>query len=184
MSTHELSAKVRELKELQQLIEEATAEAEAIKETYKIREHIVIDEIVTDDAFYSPSRDCVVLPLPEQFKSMEERYSTAFHELAHSTGHQSRLDRLRATARFGSESYSKEELVAEITAAALMNHTGIETKGTFRNSTAYIQNWLTALRNDKRLIISASGAPPKLLNTLLPHHNRTLWGIFAVVYMQ
>jgi antirestriction protein ArdC len=92
---------------------------------------------------------------------MEERYSTAFHELAHSTGHQSRLNRLRTTARFGSESYSREELVAEITAAALVNHIGIETKGTFRNSAAYIQNWLTALRNDKRLIVSASGMASK-----------------------
>ena len=101
------------------------------------------------------------LPLAEQFNSNEERYNTLFHEIAHSTGHKSRLDRLRATAHFGSESYSKEELVAEITAAALMNHTGMETKSTFRNSTAYIQNWLTALRNDKRMIVTASGAAAK-----------------------
>lgn len=51
--------------------------------------------------------------------------------------------------------------MAEIAAAALMNYTGLETKGTFRNSAAYIQNWLTALRNDKKLIVSASGAAAK-----------------------
>ena len=136
-------------------------DADSIIRAYLDRTGVKLIHRIGDEAFYSPSRDCVVLPLPEQFKSMEERYSTAFHELAHSTGHQSRLDRLRATAGFGSESYSKEELVAEITAAALMSHTGIETKGTFRNSTAYIQNWLTALRNDKRLITSASGAASK-----------------------
>lgn len=135
--------------------------AESIISDYLQRSGVELIHQVSDEAYYSPSHDRVVLPMPEQFKSMEERFSTTFHELAHSTGHQSRLDRLRATAHFGSESYSKEELVAEITAAALMNHTGMETKGTFRNSTAYIQNWLMALRNDKRMIVTASGAAAK-----------------------
>ena len=96
-----------------------------------------------------------------------EYYSTAFHELAHSTGHQRRLNRLRATAHFGNESYSKEELVAEIAAAALMNHTGLETGSTFRNSAAYIQSWLSALRNDKRLIVTASGAASKAFDYII-----------------
>jgi antirestriction protein ArdC len=94
----------------------------------------------------------------EQFYSGAEYYSTAFHELTHSTGHRSRLDRLRATAHFGNESYSKEELVAEIGAAALMNYAGLECASTFRNSAAYIQSWLAMLKNDKRLIVTASGA--------------------------
>ena len=136
-------------------------EADSIISDYLQRSGVDLIHQVSDEAYYSPSRDRVVLPMPEQFKSIEERFSTTFHELAHSTGHQSRLNRLRATAHFGSESYSKEELVAEITAAALMNHTGMETKGTFRNSTAYIQNWLMALRNDKRMIVTASGAAAK-----------------------
>lgn len=142
-------------------------DADSIIRAYLDRSGVELIQRVSDEAYYSPSKDCVVLPLPEQFKSMEERYSTAFHELAHSTGHQSRLDRLRATARFGSESYSKEELVAEITATALMNYAGLETKGTFRNSTAYIQNWLTALQNDKRMIISASGAASKAFDFIV-----------------
>ena len=137
------------------------ANAESIISAYLDRSGVELIQRISDEAYYSPSRDCVVLPLAEQFGSMAEYYSTAFHELAHSTGHKSRLDRLRATAHFGSESYSKEELVAEISAAALMNYVGLETKGTFRNSTAYIQNWLSALRNDKRLIVSASGAASK-----------------------
>ena len=135
--------------------------AESIISDYLQRSGVELIHQVSDEAYYSPSSDRVVLPRADQFNSTEEYYSTAFHELAHSTGHQSRLDRLRTTARFGSESYSKEELVAEITAAALMNHVGLETKGTFRNSTAYIQNWLTALRNDKRMIVTASGAAAK-----------------------
>ena len=142
-------------------------DADSIIKAYLDRSGVTLIQRVSDEAYYSPSRDCVVLPLPEQFKSMEERYSTAFHELAHSTGHQSRLDRLRATAHFGNESYSKEELVAEITATALMNYTGLETKGTFRNSAAYIQSWLTALRNDKRMIVSASGAASKAFEYII-----------------
>ena len=137
------------------------ADAEKIISAYLDCSGVELIQRISDEAYYSPSRDCVVLPLAEQFGSMAEYYSTAFHELAHSTGHHSRLDRLRATAHFGSESYSKEELVAEIAAAALMNHTGLETKGTFRNSAAYIQNWLSSFRNDKRLIVSASGAASK-----------------------
>ena len=142
-------------------------DADSIISAYLDRSGVALIQRVSDEAYYSPSKDCVVLPLPEQFKSMEERYSTAFHELAHSTGHQSRLDRLRATARFGNESYSKEELVAEITATALMNYVGLETKGSFRNSTAYIQSWLTALRNDKRMIVSASGAASKAFHFIV-----------------
>lgn len=142
-------------------------EAERIVNEYLLRSGVELIQRVSDEAYYSPSRDCVVLPMPEQFNSMEERFSTTFHEIAHSTGHQSRLNRLRATAHFGNESYSKEELVAEITAAALMNHTGLETQSTFRNSTAYLQSWLFALRNDKRLIVTASGAASKAFDYII-----------------
>ena len=125
---------------------------------YVLRSGVTLEHRIGDEAFYSPSSDRVVLPMIEQFNSTAEYYSTAFHELTHSTGHSSRLDRLRATAHFSSESYSKEELVAEIGAAALVNYVGLETPSTLRNSAAYIQSWLTALRNDKRLIVTASGA--------------------------
>lgn len=141
--------------------------ADSIIRAYLDRSGVKLIHKVGDEAYYSPSRDCIILPAPEQFTCMEERYSTAFHELAHSTGHPSRLDRLRTTARFGNESYSKEELVAEITATALMNYTGLETRSTFRNSTAYIQGWLTALRNDKRMIVSASGAAAKAFDYIV-----------------
>ena len=142
-------------------------EAESIVSEYLHRSGVELIQKISDEAYYSPSRDCVVLPMPDQFKSTAEYYSTLLHELAHSTGHQSRLNRLRATAHFGNESYSKEELVAEITAAALMNHTGLETKGTFQNSAAYIQSWLSALRNDKRLIVAASGAASKAFDYIV-----------------
>lgn len=135
--------------------------ADAIIADYLQRSGVQLEHRQGDEAFYSPSRDRVVLPLREQFRDMAEYYSTAFHELTHSTGHRSRLDRLSRKAFFGNEEYSREELVAEIGAAALLNHCGIETAGSFKNSTAYIQSWLRALRNDKKMIVSASGAAAK-----------------------
>ena len=103
----------------------------------------------------------------EQFAALAEYYSTAFHELTHSTGHASRLNRLTATAHFGNKEYSKEELVAEIGAAALVNHAGLETSSSFRNSAAYVQSWLKALQNDKRLIVSAAGQAEKACSLIL-----------------
>ena len=120
-----------------------------------------------DKAFYRPSTDEVVLPIRKQFMSTAEYYSTVFHELTHSTGHASRLNRLTQAAFFGSEDYSKEELVAEIGAAALVNHVGLETSNSIRNSAAYIQNWLKVLRDDKRFIVSASGRAEKAVNLIL-----------------
>lgn len=143
------------------------AQADEIISAYIQRSGVELEHRISDEAYYSPSADRVVLPMMEQFNSTAEYYSTAFHELAHSTGHRSRLDRLRATAHFGNESYSKEELVAEIGAAALMNHVGLETPSTFRNSTAYIQSWLTALRNDKRMIVSAASRAEKAVDYIL-----------------
>ena len=87
--------------------------------------------------------------------------------MTHSTGHKSRLDRLTDTAAFGSEQYSKEELVAELGSAFLVNHCGLETEASFQNSTGYVQGWLKALKNDKRLIVTAAGAAEKAVNLIL-----------------
>ena len=77
-------------------------------------------------------------------------------------------------AAFGSESYSKEELVAEIGSATLLNIIGIETPGTFKNNTAYIQNWLQVLKNDNRFVISASSKAEKAVRYIL-NDNTTEW---------
>ena len=122
-----------------------------------------------DRAYYEPLRDRVVLPRMEQFRETAEYYSTAFHELIHSTGHESRLNRLEKTAFFGSESYSKEELIAEIGAAVLVNYVGLETDSSFRNSAAYLQNWLNVLKGDKRFIVSAAGKAEKAVKHFLNH---------------
>lgn len=144
-------------------------EAERIKTEYMQREHIKILEKVTDKAFYSPSLDYIQVPCKEQYQNIEEFYSTLFHEMTHSTGHKVRLDRLEESskAHFGSESYSKEELVAEIGSATLVNMLGIETSKSFKNSTAYIQSWLRVLKNDKKFIISASSRAEKAVKYIL-----------------
>ena len=104
---------------------EAIEEAQEIIYGYLERENVKLLHQEGDRAFYRPSTDEVVLPIRKQFMSTAEYYSTVFHELTHSTGHASRLNRLTQAAFFGSEDYSKEELVAEIGAAALVNHVGL-----------------------------------------------------------
>lgn len=148
---------------------EPIEEAERIKEEYKEREHINIIETVTNKAFYSPTGDYIQIPCKEQYSAIEEFYSTLFHEMIHSTGHKTRLDRLEtgSNAHFGSESYSKEELCAELGSASILNILGIETPKTFNNSTAYIQSWLRVLRNDNRFIISASSRAEKAVKYIL-----------------
>ena len=146
---------------------EPDAAAEAIIADYLKRSGVRLIREEGNRAFYRPSSDSVTLPLIDQFRNTAEYYGTAFHELTHSTGHESRLNRLHTVAAFGSEDYSKEELIAEIGAAALVNHAGLETADSFKNNTAYIQNWLQALRNDKRFIVSVAGKAEKAVNLIL-----------------
>ena len=141
--------------------------AEAIITGYITREGVSLEHREGDAAFYQPATDKIVLPKLTQFSEAAEYYGTAFHEMVHSTGHAKRLARLDTTANFGGEEYSKEELVAEIGSAALVHHTGLETSSSFRNSTAYVQNWLTVLKSDKRFIVSAAGKADKAVNYIL-----------------
>lgn len=126
------------------------------------------ENIKGNRAYYSPSLDKVVLPLKEQFKKEGEYYSTAFHEIAHSTLKECRCNRKQKdTVHFGDEDYSKEELVAEITSANICSVTGIETASTFQNSVAYIQSWLRALQNDTKMIVFASSQAEKATRYIL-----------------
>ena len=145
-------------------------EAEEIKNEYAKRENILINELVTDKAFYSPLKDYIQVPCKEQYKDITEFYSTLFHEMVHSTGHRDRLGRLDSSiklASFGTTDYSKEELIAEIGSAFLMNHVGIETNRTLKNSAAYIKSWLEVLKNDNRFIVSASSKAEKAMKYIL-----------------
>ena len=107
------------------------------------------------------------MPMPEQYADSADYYSTRFHELAHSTGHPKRRNRLVKAAAFGDDDYSAEELVAEISSASILFTLGIENARTFKNSAAYVQNWLKALKNDKKLIVTASGRAEKAIKMIL-----------------
>jgi antirestriction protein ArdC len=119
-------------------------------------------------AYYTPVSDVVVVPNLQSFTSAEEYYNTLFHELAHSTGYSSRLNRkeLMDTDGFGNTNYAKEELTAEMTAAFLSAITGIG-QPVFENSAAYIHGWLKRLRNDKTLIIKAAAQAQKASDHIL-----------------
>jgi antirestriction protein ArdC len=113
-------------------------------------------------AWYRPSTDTVGMPARGLFSSTEEYYSTLFHELTHSTGHASRIGRegIEILNTFGSESYSREELIAEMGAAMLCGVTGIA-PATLQNSAAYLKTWIERLKSDSRLLISAASAAQK-----------------------
>lgn len=148
---------------------ESIKEADRIISEYVKRTGLSFCEEVSNRAFYSPSMDKVVVPMKEQFKHSNEYYATTFHELTHSTGHESRLNRLYRgrDAAFGSEEYSKEELVAEIGSATILNMLGIETERTFRNNVAYIQSWIQVLKNDERFVVSASSKAGKAVDYIM-----------------
>ena len=120
-----------------------------------------------NEAYYTPSTDTITLPVIGQFNTSNDYYSVFFHETAHSTGHVSRLNRDIGVSTFGSQKYSSEELVAEIAAAMLMNEVGIEIPQTFENSASYIKSWLSKLRDDKKMILTASSAAQKAADLIL-----------------
>jgi antirestriction protein ArdC len=119
-------------------------------------------------AFYNPLKDFVNMPPFNTFHTPEGYYSTLFHELVHSTGHQSRLNRkeLLQMSEFGSEEYSIEELTAEIGACYLKSITGID-QDDLENNTAYIQGWLRKLKNDNRFIVYGSTQAQKATDFIL-----------------
>jgi antirestriction protein ArdC len=108
-------------------------------------------------ASYSPVEDRVFMPDAGMFNSPESYYSTLFHELTHATGHASRLARKEVMEpnSFGSDPYSREELVAEMGAAFLAGHGGIESQ-VLEPSASYIQEWLSRLKDDRKLVVHAA----------------------------
>jgi antirestriction protein ArdC len=113
-------------------------------------------------AAYIPSKDTVTMPSRTAFESQAEYYSTLFHELIHSTGHGKRLGRdgFDSPQKFGSESYSREELIAEMGSAMLCGVAGIE-QNTLANSAAYLKAWIARLKSDSKLVVSAASAAQK-----------------------
>ena len=115
-------------------------------------------------AFYSPGTDEVVVPMPSQYARISEYYSTTFHELTHSTMKKDRCDRRGEGVGhfFGDENYSREELVAEMGSAMLCSRCGVDDAASQRNTVAYLQSWIKALKNDIKMIIWASARAEKV----------------------
>ncbi|MGX5188165.1 ArdC family protein [Streptomyces avermitilis] len=118
-------------------------------------------------AAYFPNTDIVSVPEKNDFPILEEYYSTLFHELVHSTGHPKRLNRpgVANFDKFGSEQYSKEELIAEMGAAMLCAMVGIENT-TLDNSASYIASWLKKLKDDPKLVVQAAGQAQKAVDMI------------------
>ena len=114
-------------------------------------------------AYYSPDLDFIGLPNPEDFKTREDYYATALHELGHWSGSDKRLNR-QFGKRFGDSAYAFEELVAELTAAMLCAHIGID--GQLQHS-SYIGSWLKILKADNKAILKASACAQKALDYLV-----------------
>lgn len=123
-------------------------------------------------AYYRPVTDTVNMPTHSLFPKAEHYYSVLFHELTHSTGHASRLDRatLRDLLAFGDTNYSREELCAEMGAAYLCGVAGIANE-TVNNSAAYIHGWLGRLRSDKKVLVQAAAQAQKAADFILSKAN-------------
>ncbi len=125
-----------------------------------------------DRAFYSPANDTITLPKAEQFKSTAGYYAVKSHELGHSTGAKKRLNR-EGIVGFdfkGSEQYAEEELVAEMFSSYMLAIAGLEQE-TQRNNVAYIQGWISKLKNDSKLLVKSAGRAQKAVNYVLNSGN-------------
>ena len=119
-------------------------------------------------AFYTPGTDRITMPDMQAFASAEAFYSTLFHEMAHSTGHRTRLDRdgVANVARFASHDYSEEELIAEMSAGILCGHAGIDTDETVDNSASYLDHWLKKLKREPGMLSASGGAAQKAVDMI------------------
>lgn len=119
-----------------------------------------------NEAFYSPGADTITLPAKDAFITENNFYHTALHEMAHWTGHSSRLDRIKYGARFGSAAYAFEELTAELSSAFSMGMLGLgESEMEFHAS--YLKSWIKVLKNDKGFIFKAASKAQSATNYLL-----------------
>lgn len=119
-------------------------------------------------AFYRPSTDSIHLPKIEDFHSMQDYYATATHEIAHSTGHPSRLNR-----EFGSdrENYAREELRAELASVFMQQDLGIDIVGVhFENHAAYLKAWLAAVKRDYREFFNAVSDAEKISDYVIENY--------------
>lgn len=143
-------------------------EAETLVNGYVGHESIRMEVELSNRAYYSPATDTIHVPDIRQYSQSEEYYSTVLHEMVHSTGHNTRLNRVGLeNVRFGSDNYSREELIAEMGAAMLLHTIGISSEETLRNSAAYIQGWGKAISADRRMFALAAAQAEKAVDFIL-----------------
>lgn len=143
-------------------------DAEKVINKYIDASGVNFDARISNRACYNQNTDKITVPAIEQYTDIADYYSTVFHEMVHSTGHKDRLNRLVKGALLNDrDRYAKEELVAEIGAAALCHNCNVETPDAFENSAAYIKSWLEALENDERLVFKASSKAEKAVDYIL-----------------
>jgi antirestriction protein ArdC len=117
-----------------------------------------------NEALYIPARDEIILPTRKQFTGAEPFYNIAFHELAHWTGHPTRLNRL-LTGKEDKKEYALEELVAELTTAFVCANLGFESQR--RNNAAYLKSWINILKEDNKIIFTVCAAAQKAADLIL-----------------
>lgn len=146
-------------------------DAEQVIEAYFKREGIPLNrDGKSNRAYYAPKDDSVTVPTIDQFRATAGYYATIFHEMIHSTGNEKRLARFKSTEPttiFDTESYSLEELVAEIGSAALMNRLGLESPEQIQNAASYVIGWRNKIREDNELIIKAASRAEKAVEFIL-----------------
>lgn len=167
-------------------------EAKEIKDDNGMYSNAAIDQMLTSQswvcpieytqqnpsALYNKSRDVIIVPRKDQFnisdtpeeiyKDGEEYYSSLIHEMAHSTGHESRLNRLSPDGKFGGEEYAKEELVAELTAAMVGSALGFDSR-IRDNNTAYLKSWMSALKKEPKFLLSVMSDVNKASAMVIEH---------------
>lgn len=150
---------------------EELPQAEDVFQDYIDRENITLEIETSNRAYYSPTNDTIHLPLKEQFVDSNSFFSVAFHESAHSTMKADRCnreaDRYGKNVAFGSEEYSKEEAIAELTSSMILSTLGIENIKTIQRNASYIDSWLKQMKEDSHFLISVCAKAEKAANYIL-----------------
>lgn len=123
---------------------------------------VPVHESIDGRAYYSPLYDSISVPPKNSFNTQDGYYSTVLHELGHSTGHSSRLDRFESNAKFGTESYAREELRAELASTFMCNELGIALDKDNQQHAAYIKSWVNVLKKDHNEIFRAAADADKI----------------------
>ena len=148
-------------------------EAQIIVDSYISREKINFRSIDKNRAYYMPKLDIINMPDLETFNDSDSYYKVFFHEIAHSTGHETRLNRptLLEFQKWGDNTYAKEELVAEISAMYMTGILGLDPEHSLINSQAYIQGWCKYLKDKPKECVNAMQQATKVVDYITKNNS-------------